>query len=175
MVLLHLRVALIQLDQQVIAAPVAIAQAVVVLVVAPKVHIAEPIPITGLLPVLQQILKSKEAPAHMVEYAIHDNFLAAGVTVVHKIPKFRIGAQAAVHQAIVHGVIPVGPALKQRANIDGRTPQGCRMSRPFIQLPESPWRGLAVILMGTTAQAQRVNVIKYRVIIPSHWNLVSLF
>ena len=169
MVVLHLGVALVQLDQQVEAAPVAIREAVVVLVVAPEVHIAEPVLIAGVLAVCLQVLEREEIAAHMVEHAVHDHLLAPGVALGHEVLELRVGAQAAVHQPIVDGVVAVGAALEQRADINGRAAEVfISVFGPCVQLFKGTGRGLAVVLVRTAAQSQRINVIKYSVVIPSH-------
>ena len=140
-VVLHLRVPLVQLDQQVEAAPVAVGEAVVVLVVAPEVDIAEPVLIPGVLAVGLQVLERKEIPAHMVEHAVHDDLLAAGVAVGHELLELLVGAKAAVHQAVVDGIVAVGAALEQRADIDGRTADVFSRARPRRSVFERPGVG----------------------------------
>ena len=168
MVVLHLGVALIQLDQQVEAAPVAVRKTVVVLVVAPEVHIAEPVLIAGILAVGLQIFEGKEIPAHMVEHTVHNDLLAPGVAVGHELLELFVGAQTAVHPAVVDGIVAVGAALKQRADVDGCTAQLCRVGCPCFQLCKSARGGLAVVFVRTAAQPQRIDVIKYCFVIPSH-------
>ena len=168
MVLLHLRVALVQLDQQVVAAPVAVGKAIVILVVAPEVHIAEPVLIAGVLTVCFQVLEREEIASHMVEHAVHDDPLPAGVAGRHKSLELLVGAKAAVHQTVVDGIITVGAALEQRADVDGCTAQLCRVGCPCFQLCKSARGGLAVVFVRTAAQPQRINVIKYCFVIPSH-------
>ena len=169
MVLLHLRVALVQLDQQVVAAPVAVGKAVVILVVAPEVHIAEPVLIAGVLAVRLQVPEREEIAAHMVEHAVHDDPLPAGVAGRHKSLELLVGAKAAVHKAVVDGIVAVGAALEQRADINGRAAEVfISVFGPCVQLFKGTGRGLAVVLVRTAAQSQRINVIKYSVVIPSH-------
>ena len=168
MILLHLRVALVQLDQQVVAAPVAVGKAIVILVVSPEVHIAEPVLIAGVLAVRLQVLEGKEIAAHMVEHAVHDDPLSAGVAGRHKGLELLVGAKAAVHQTVVDGIVAVGAAFEQRADVDGRTAQLCRVGCPCFQLCKSARGGLAVVFMCAAAQPQRIDVIKYCFVIPSH-------
>ena len=168
MVLLHLRVALVQLDQQVVAAPVAVGKAIVILVVAPEVHIAEPVLIAGVLAVCLQVLERKEIAPHMVEHAVHDDPLSACVAGRHKGFELLVGAKAAVHQTVVDGIVAVGAALEQRADVDSRTAQLCRVGCPCLQLCKSARGGLAVVFMCAAAQPQRIDVIKYCFVIPSH-------
>ena len=175
MVLLHLRVALVQLDQQVVAAPVAVGKAVVILVVAPEVHIAEPVLIPGVLAVCFQVLEREEIAAHMVEHAVHDDLLAPLMAGGDKFLELLVGAETPVYQTVVDGVIAVGTALEQRADIDRRTAKLCRVLSPRIQLFESPWDRLSVVFMRAAAQSQRIDVIEYRIVIPSHCLYRSCF
>ena len=175
MVLLHLRVALVQLDQQVEAAPVAVGEAVVVLVVAPEIHIAEPVLIAGVLAVLLQLPEGEEIAAHMVEHAVHDDPLAPRMAVGDEFFELLIGAQPPVYLPVVDGVIAVGAALEQRADIDRRTAKLRRVLCPRIQLLECPGDRLPVIFMRAAAQSQRIDVIEYRIVIPSHCLYRSCF
>ena len=72
-VISHSRILLIQLGQQIVAAPVFIGEAVVVLVVPPEIHVAVPVLVRGVLPLLPDVLESKEVPACMVEHAVQDD------------------------------------------------------------------------------------------------------
>ena len=175
MVVLHLRVALVQLDQQVEAAPVAVREAVVVLVVAPEIHVAEPVAVAGVLAVLLQLLEREEIAAHMVEHAVHNDLLAPLMAGGDKFLELLVGAETPVYQTVVDGVIAVGTALEQRADIDRRTAKLCRVLSPRIQLFESPGDRLSVIFMRAAAQSQRIDVIEYRIVIPSHCLYRSCF
>ena len=104
----------------------------------------------------------------MVEHAVHDDPLSAGVAGRHKGLELLVGAKAAVHQTVVDGIVAVGAALEQRADVDGRTAQLCRVGCPCFQLCKSARGGLAVVFVRTAAQPQRINVIKYCFVIPSH-------
>ena len=174
-VVLHLRVALVQLDQQIVAAPVAVGKAVVVLVVAPEIHIAEPVLIAGVLAVCLQVLEREEIAAHMVEHAVHDDLLAPLMAGGDKLLEFLVGAETPVYQTVADSVIAVGTALEQRADIDRRTAKLCRVLSPRIQLFESPGDRLSVVFMRAAAQSQRINVIEYRIVIPSHCLYRSCF
>ena len=175
MVVLYLGVALVQLDQQVEAAPVAVREAVVVLVVAPEIHVAEPVAVAGVLAVLLQLLEREEIAAHMVEHAVHDDLLAPLMAGGDKLLEFLVGAETPVYQTVVDGVIAVGTALEQRADIDRRTAKLCRVFCPRIQLFESPGDRLSVVFMRAAAQSQRIDVIEYRIVIPSHCLYRSCF
>ena len=104
----------------------------------------------------------------MVEHAVHDDLLAAGVAVGHELPELLVGAEAAVHPAVVDGIVAVGAALKQRADIDGRAADVCRVLCPVAQFFERPGHCLTVIFVCASAQSQRIDVIEYRIVIPSH-------
>ena len=167
-VVLHLRVALVQLDQQIEAAPVSVGKAVVVLVVAPEIHIAEPVLIAGVLAVCLQVLKRKEIAAHMVEHAVHDHLLAPGMAPGHKVLELCVRAKAAVYQPVIDGVVAMGTALEQRADINGRAADVRCVLSPCVQFIKRAGHRLPIVLMCAAAQPQRIDVIKYRVVIPSH-------
>ena len=172
-VLLHCGVALVQLDQQVVAAPVGVGKAVVVLVVAPEIHVAEPVPVGRAFPVLLQVPEGEKAPAHMVEHPVHDHLLAAGMAGRHPGGELLVGAQAAVHPAVVHRIVAVAAALEQRANIDGAAAQLKGVGGPGVQFLERAGHGLTVVLVGAAAQPQRVNMIKNSAVIPRHKKIHS--
>ena len=105
----------------------------------------------------------------MVEHTVHNDLLAPGVAIGHKLPELLVGAQTAVHPAVIDGIIAVGAALEQRADINGRAAQVFGgVLGPGVQLCERARCGLAVVFVRTAAQAQRINVIKNCGIIPCH-------
>ena len=62
----------------------------------------------------------------------------------------------------------MGAALEQRADINGRAADVSRVLCPGVQLFERAGRGLPVVLVRAAAQAQRIDVIEYCIVIPSH-------
>ena len=124
---------------------------------------------------LLQLLEREEIAAHMVEHAVHDDLLAPLMAGGDKLLEFLIGAETPVYQTVVDGVIAVGTALEQRADIDRRTAKLCRVFCPRIQLFESPGDRLSVVFMRAAAQSQRIDVIEYRIVIPSHCLYRSCF
>ena len=104
-ILTHLRIPDIELDQEVISSPVLVGKSIVIFIVAAKIQIAEPTAILRILPVLQHILKGKETASHMVKHSVHDHAQPDIMTILHKIPELIIGAKAAVHQAVISGLI----------------------------------------------------------------------
>ena len=171
----HRGVALVQLDQQVVAAPVGVGKAVVVLVVAPEVDVAEPVPVGRAFPALFQVPEGEKVPAHMVEHAVHNHLLPALVAGRHPGGKFLVCAQTAVHPAVVHRVVAVAAAFKQRADIDGVAADLPRVGGPSVQLCKGAGDGAAVVLVGAAAQAQRVDMIKNSAVIPRHRNDTLLY
>ena len=167
-VALHLAVPLVQLHQKVVAAPVVVGKAVAVLVVAVKVHVAEPVPVGGLLPPLLQVLKGEKVPPHVVEYPVQHHPDAPAVAGRHQAAQIVIGAQAAVHSAVVGGVVAVAAGLEQRPDVEGAAPQGGHVVHPGQQGVQSVGRLAVVVPFRRSRQPQGVNMVKNGIVIPVH-------
>ncbi len=74
----------------------------------------------------------------MVEHAVHDHLLAPGMAPGHKVLEFLVRAKAAVYQPVINGVVAMGTALEQRADINGRAADPCRVFCPGVQLLNAP-------------------------------------
>ena len=72
-VILNLRISLVQLDQQIVSAPVFIRKSIVVLIIPAEIYIAVPVPICRALTVLLQIPEREEISPGMVEYTVKNN------------------------------------------------------------------------------------------------------
>ena len=94
----------------------------------------------------------------LVEHAVHDDLLAPLMAGGDKLLEFLIGAETPVYQTVVDGVIAVGTALEQRADIDRRTAKLCRVLSPRIQLFESPGDRLSVVFMRAAAQLSLIHI-----------------
>ncbi len=89
-------------------------------------------------------------------------FWPPGVAAGHKVLELFVGAQAAVHPAVIDGIVAVGAALEQRADIDGRAAKALpRAAAHASSFANAPGVGLAVVFVRTAAQPQRIDVIKY--------------
>ena len=72
-VVLHCGMALVEFHEQVVSAPVVVAEAVVVLVVSPEVHIAVPVLVLGSLALFFDVFERKEIASCVVEHAVKDH------------------------------------------------------------------------------------------------------
>ena len=104
----------------------------------------------------------------MVEHAVHDHLLAPGMAPGHKVLELCVRAKAAVYQPVIDGVVAMGTALEQRADINGRAADVRCVLSPCVQFIKRTGHRLPIVLMCAAAQPQRIDVIKYRVVIPSH-------
>ena len=165
----HFWIALVQLHQQVIAAPVFIGKAVVEAVVPVKAHIAEPVPIAGILPVLQQIPEREKVPAHMVENPVQHHPNALFMAKFHECFQVFIGTQAAVQGKIVRSLVAMAHGLKQRANIQGIAAQVPDMVHPGPKGAQARHRRAIVVLFRGSGEAQGINMVKNSFLIPGHY------
>ena len=149
----HFGIALVQLHQQVIAAPVFVRKAVVEAVVPVKAHIAEPVPIAGILPVLQQIPEREKVPAHMVENSVQNHTNALFMAKFQKCSQVFIGAQAAVQGKIVRSLVAMAHGLKQWANIQGIAAKSPDMVHPRPQSAQTGLRRAIVVLFRCPGEA----------------------
>ena len=168
-ILLHLRISLIQLDEQVVAAPVVIGKAVVVLVIAPEIHVAEPVLVAALLAVLLQILKCEEIAADVVEHAIENDMHALVVAGLHKALQVFICPETRIELLVVGRVIAVRAGLKERSDIKGVAADFLHMVDPRKNLVQAVAHSFVVICLRRPGQSERINVIKYSFIIPGHY------
>ena len=166
-ILHYRRITLIQLHQKIVAAPVLIGKAIVILIIATKIHITEPITVLGSFTVLLQILKGKEASSDMIKHTVHNDLYSHIMTIVHKVSEILIGTKADVHLLVIRCLIAMSHRLKKRSDVNCRKAQITGMLCPLFQLPEMAlWD--SCVLFAASAKSQRIDVIKYCTVIPCH-------
>ncbi len=101
----------VQLHQLKVALPALIPQAIVIAVVAAKIDV-EPIPVGGVFPVAQHILKGPEAAAHMVEHAVQHHPDTGLMQSVAHLFKILVAAQTAIDFAEISSIIAVVVGFK---------------------------------------------------------------
>ena len=158
----------VQLHQLVVAAPVFIGEAVVILVVAPEIHAAVPVPIGALLPAGLNVPEGEEIAARVVEHAVQDHPHARRVAAAHEFGQILVGAQAGVQLAIIRGIVAVARRLKQRADVKPRAAQRAQVVDPRDQVVQPMHRRAIIVSLRRARQAQGVYMIEYRFFIPSH-------
>ena len=132
-IVLHGRVALIEFDEQVITAPVLIAEAVVVLIVAAKVHVAVPVSVLRAFAFFFDVFKCKEITSRVVEHAVKNHFDVFFMAFCHEIFQILIVAKAAVELFVVCRLIAMSDRLKQWSDIDGVTANAFDVVNPRQQ------------------------------------------
>ncbi len=118
-VVLHGRIALVELHEQVVTAPVVVAEPVVVLVVAAKVHIAVPVSVLRAFTFFLDVFECKEIAPGVVEHAVKNYFDVLLMALCHEIFQILIVAEAAVELFVVGRLIAVSDRFKQWSDIDG--------------------------------------------------------
>ena len=161
----------IELDQVIIALPALVPEAVVVRGISVEADI-EPILIGGFPSSLQDILELRESAADMVEHSVQDHADPRCVEVFTDFLEILVGAQPAVDLFIVPRVITVRIRLKYGTKIDCGDPQFCKMRDPFLYF-QDPVRLHAVVFIGRSAHAQRVNLIDHTFFCPHNKSSLS--
>ena len=161
----HRRVLQVQLHQLKMALPALVPQAIVVVGVAPKVNV-EPVLVGGAFPVAEHILKSPEAPAHMVEDSVQHHPDAGLMQGIAHTGKILVRAQAGVNFLVVPGVVAMGVRLEHRGEVHRAGVQLFQMLHP-VQHFQNAALGLPVVLKGRAAKAHRINLVEHGGILPA--------
>ena len=149
------------------AAPVVVGEPVVILVVAPEIHIAVPVTVDGVLPPGPDILKSEKAAPGVVEDAVDDDLDADVVAVPDVGLEILVRPDASVDPAVIDRIIAVAAGFKERSDIDCVHADALRVLRPLRDLRKMRAL-LPVVLVRTAAEPERINMIENSVVIPCH-------
>ena len=160
----HLGVAQVELHQLEVALPALVPEAVVVVGVAVKADM-EPVLVGGIPLFLLHVPEGPKTPAHMVEHPVQHHPDAVVVEGAAHLGKVLVGAQAAVHLAVVPGVVAVAVAFKDGREVEGVHPQLLHVFRPVADFGDAVY-GDSVVFQGSAAKAQRIDLIKYTVFRP---------
>ena len=135
---------------------------------AAEAQVVEPAAVAGAPAVLLYIPKSPEFPAHMVKHPIQHHADAAFMQTAAYGAEGVPVSQALVDLIIVLGVIAVLAGLKHRPQIHSVYPQLLEMGNPVHQLfdPVDPFP--VGVEAGRSAEAERINMIKYGFCNPIH-------
>ena len=164
----HRGIVLVELGQQIVAAPVLIGEAVVVLVVPPEIHVAVPVLIRGILPLLPDVPEGEEVPPRMVEHAVQDDPDSLPVALRHILRQILVGAQAAVQLFVVRGLISMPHGLEQGPDINRVAADFLYVGYPGNQSVQPVHRLCVRILPGRSGEPQGIDMVKYRLIVPCH-------
>ena len=164
LVLHHVRVVEVQLDQLAVSLPVFVPEAVAPVGVAVEVQI-EPVPIGAAPLLLLNVPKGPEAPAHMVEHPVQQDPEPGVVSGAAHLSQVLVGPQAGVQPVVVPGVIAVAVTVKHRIEQDGVRPQPFDVLHP-VQQPQDAALGTPVVVRRRAAQAQGVDLIEDRLVKP---------
>ena len=97
--------------------PCLVTEAVVVRAVPAKVNPLVPAAVAGLFPVLLNVLKGKKFAASVVEYPVYHNLNTSFVAELCEMTEAFIGAETAVYEAVVTGVVSMGGGLKEWSDV----------------------------------------------------------
>ena len=126
-------ISLIQLHQQIVAAPVIIGKSIVIFIISIEIHITVPVTVWRLLPVLLNILKCEKISSCMIEHTIKNHTNSLRMTFCHKCFQVFIGSQTAVQLLIVCRLITVTHGFTQRTDIQSCTSYVSDMFDPWDQ------------------------------------------
>ena len=179
-ILVELEIAVVELDEMGVAAPVFVAEAVVVLVVAAPVD-REPASIGARLLLLHHVLEGPEAASHMVEDAVEEHADARLMEGLDHAAQILVGTEARINLGVVARVIAVAIALEGRVEHHAGCAELLDMANPAVvndveqTMPVCRMRadrslplGAAVVAPRRAAQPERIDLIDRRTLIPVH-------
>ena len=105
MILSHLRLIQVELREQIMATPVIVGKAIVILVISPEVYVAVPVSVPAVLTVLFQIAEGKEPPSRVIEHAVQDHMYAILMAVSHQFFKVFVISKSLIKTAIVFSIV----------------------------------------------------------------------
>ena len=166
-VLHHVFIVQVQLDKLVMAFPAFIPETVVVAVVATEIDV-EPVAVGRIFPVFQHVLESPETTADVVEYAVKDDADSVFMQFCAQGGKALVGTETAINHTVIARIVSMAIALEYRAEIYGVHAQLQKMGDPLFKTGEARLRrsGMAVVLCGGAAEAERIDLIKIAVKCP---------
>ena len=129
-IITNCRIFLIQLHQQIISSPVFVGKSIVVFIISPEIHIAEPIFIRRIFTVAFQILKCKEVTPCMIKYTIQNHPNSLSMTFSHKICQILICSQTTVQFPVICSLIAMSNRLKKRSYIKSIAANLLNMKNP---------------------------------------------
>ena len=167
-IVLHLRIPLVEPRQQVVAAPVAVGEAVVVLVVSAEVDVHVPVPVPGRFPVFLQIAEGEEIPPRVIEDAVEDHMYSLLMAGRDEFGQIVVRAKAGIQLPVIRCVVAVAAGLKKRSDIKRRAADGRDVVDPGKQRTQPVHRLAVVVLFRCACQSKRINMVENSFIIPCH-------
>ena len=101
----------------------------------------------------------------MVEDAVEHDADTVLMKCAAHLRKIFIGSESRIDPGVIAGVVSVRVGFEDRGKIDRADPQLFKVRDPVLHLPD-PVLGDPVILKGSPAKAQRINLIEYAFICP---------
>ena len=170
----HVPVFQIQLYQVVVAVPALVPEVVAAGALSAEVQAGEPVAVLRGLSLFLYVLKCPEVPSHVVEYAVQDNADAVLVQFVTDVGEHLVGAQSAVNDAVVCGVIAVLYGFEHRAEVNGIYTHFLQVGNPVQYLFQSVYRLAALVELRCAAESQGIDVIHHCIFIPIHFLFLLL-
>ena len=167
-IIAHVPVAQVQLDQIIVAVPALIPEVVAAGALTAEVQTGEPVAVLRGLSLFLHISERPEVSAYVVENAVQNDPDAVLVQFVADVGKHLVGAQTAVDDTVVRGVIAVLHRFEHRSEVNGIHTQFFQMRDPVQHLFQPVHRFSALVELGRSAEAQGIDVIHHSVFIPIH-------
>ena len=167
-IILDFRISLVQLDKQIVSAPVVIGKSVIVFIVSPEIDIAVPVKVLRMFAVLLDILECKEITSCVVEYTVEDYFDAFFVTCFDKSGQVFVCSKTGVKLLIIGGFITMSDTFEERSDVQGGASDLFDVVDPWEESVQTVDRSGVLILFRCTAKSKWIDVIKNCFIVPTH-------
>ena len=148
-----------------VTCPALIAEAVVVVVVAPEVEVHKPRAVLTALAVLLNVLEREEIASDVVENSVEDYSYSVLVELVAYFLKRIIIAETAVDFVIIDCVVAVAGTLKNRVENKGVNPELLEIIHPVVDFVEAVLE-LEVVLTRRSRKTEGIDVVHYTFVNP---------
>ena len=102
--------------------PGLVTEAVVIRAVPSEIYALVPTAVAGAFAVFLDITESKKFAACVVKYSVHNNLDSGFVAKLCEMSESLIGADPAIDEFVVSGVVAMGGGLKERSDVKGCAP-----------------------------------------------------
>ena len=134
-----------------------------------EVEVLEPVAVAACLTLFLNVNKLRELSADVVENSVEYNSYAVLVEAVADKAERVVIAESAVYLLVVNSVIAVLYRLENRSEVNSVDVHFLEMGYPFKHLVKAVYNIIAEIVeFRSSAEAERINMIDYRVIVPVH-------
>ena len=165
-------IAEIEFYEVIVAVPAFIPEWVAAGTLTAEVEVLEPVAVARPLTLLLNIDELGKFPSYMVENAVKDDPDAVFVELVADEAEGIVVAETTVNGLVVNGIVAVLDRLENGSEVNGVNIHLLEMRYPVEHLVETVDHIASVIEFGCSAEAERVDVVDYGVVIPIHISIL---